>query len=119
MARWKYSKRFGGASSLARIGKWRNEMLESGAPSVSWDAALEGFAATLEREQVARPRSRGRTAGGRLAATRAESLAAQAQSTSETHTGREAPAVTEARPTQAPADSEADGVSAAPAPADG
>lgn len=67
------------ADFVARIGKWRNEMLENGAPAVSWDAALEGFAATLEREQVARPRSQGRVAGGRMAATRAETLAAGAQ----------------------------------------
>lgn len=51
------------ADFVARIGAWRSEMLENGAPAVSWDAALDGFAATLAGRQVARPRGRGRVAG--------------------------------------------------------
>jgi nucleotide-binding universal stress UspA family protein len=50
------------ADFVARIGAWRSEMLEHGAPSVSLEAALEGFAATLASRQVARPRGRGRAA---------------------------------------------------------
>ena len=51
------------ADFVARIWEWRNEMLEHGAPSVGWEAALDGFAATLASRQVPRPRGRGRVAG--------------------------------------------------------
>jgi nucleotide-binding universal stress UspA family protein len=92
------------ADFVARVGKWRNEMLESGAPAVSWEAALEGFVATLEREQVVRPRARERSAAGRLAATRAEVLAAETQAAAEA-TSTDAPseaAAADDGPTPAP-----------------
>ncbi len=53
------------ADFVARIWAWRNEMLEHGAPLVSWEAALDGFAATLAGQQAARPRTRGWGAGRR------------------------------------------------------
>ena len=51
------------ADVVARIWAWRNDMLEHGDPAVSWEAALDSFAATLASQQMARPRTRGWVAG--------------------------------------------------------
>ncbi|MCC6416626.1 MAG: universal stress protein [Gemmataceae bacterium] len=47
------------ADVVGRIWAWRTEMLEHGAPAVSWEAALDGFSATLAGQHPPRPRARG------------------------------------------------------------
>ena len=51
------------ADFVGRIWAWRAEMLEHGAPAVSWEAALDGYAATLAGQHPPRPRTRGWRSG--------------------------------------------------------
>ncbi|MGE3912412.1 MAG: universal stress protein, partial [Chloroflexota bacterium] len=57
------------ADFVARVGAWRAEMIERGLPAMSWEEALDQFAAGLASQHVPRPRDRsGRPLSGSVTA---------------------------------------------------